>query len=57
MTEAEMLQLPRVRRKLIFSQLSDKDSMKQLLGLQLRHLLKYAEVIDAVRSNDKLLID
>ena len=57
MTKAEMLQLPRVRRKLIFSQLSDKDSMKQLLGLQLRHLLKYAELIDAARSNDKLLID
>ena len=57
MTKAEMLQLPRVRRKLIFSQLSDKDSMKQLLGLQLRHLLKYTELIDAVRSNDKLLID
>ena len=35
MTVADFLQLPPVRRKLIFSQFSDKDSMKNLLGLQL----------------------
>ena len=29
MSVADLLQLPPVRRKLIFSQLSDKDSMKQ----------------------------
>ena len=37
-TVADLLQLPPVRGKLIFSQFSDKDSMKHLLGLQLWHL-------------------
>ena len=34
-TVAELLQLPPVREKLIFSRFSDKDSMNHLLGLQL----------------------
>ena len=33
MTVADLLQLPPVRGKPIFSQFSDKDSMKHLLGL------------------------
>ena len=41
MTLADLLQLPPVRGKLIFSQFSDKDSVKHLLGLQLWHLFKY----------------
>ena len=35
MTIAELLRLPPVRGKLIFSQFYDKDSIKHLLGLQL----------------------
>ena len=35
MTLANLLQLPSVREKLTFSQFSDKETMKQLLGLQL----------------------
>ena len=34
MTIADLLQLPLVREKLIFSQFSAKDSMKHFLGLQ-----------------------
>ena len=44
MDEADLLQLPPVRRKPIFSRISDKDSMNHLLGLQLWHLFKYAEL-------------
>ena len=33
LTVVHLLQLPPVRGKLIFSQFSDKDSMKHLLGL------------------------
>ena len=44
-------------RKLIFSQFSVKYSMKPLLGLQLRHLYKYAEFTEVVRQNDTLIID
>ena len=49
MTVADLLQLPPVRVKLIFSQFSDTDGMKHLLGLQLRHLFKYAELTEVVR--------
>ena len=35
MAVADLLQLPPVRGRPIFSQFSDKDSMKHLLGLQL----------------------
>ena len=57
MTVADLLQLPPVRGKPIFSQFSDKDSMKHLLGLQLWHLFKYAELTEVARQNDKLFID
>ena len=45
---ANLIQLPPVSGKLIFSQFSDKDSMKHLLGLQLWHLFKYAELTEVV---------
>ena len=57
MTVADLLQLHPVRGKLIFSQFSNKDNMKHLLGLQFWHLLKYAELTEAVRQNDKLFIN
>ena len=57
MTEADLLQLPLVIRKLILYQFFDKYSMKHLLGLQWRHLFKYAELTEVVRQNDKLFIN
>ena len=57
MTVADLLQLPPVRGKFIFSQFPDKDSMKHLLGLQFLHLFKYAELNEVVRQNGKLFID
>ena len=45
-----------VRGKLVFSQFSDKDSMKHLLSLQLWHLFKNAELTEVARQKDKLLI-
>ena len=41
MTVADLLQLPLVRGKLIFSQFFDKDSINHLLGLQLWHIFEY----------------
>ena len=57
LTVADLLQLPLVRGNLIFSQCSDKDSMKHLLGLQLQHLFQYEELTEVVRQNDQLFID
>ena len=57
MTVADLLQLSPVRGKLIFSQFSDKDSMKPLSGLQLWYLFRYAELTEVVRQNDKLFVD
>ena len=57
MTVADLLELPPVRRELIFSLFSDKDSMKYLLGLQLWHLFKYDKLTKVVRQNDKLFMD
>ena len=54
---ADLLQLPVVRGKLIFLRFSDNNSVrKQLLGLQLCHLFKYAELTEAVRQNHRLFI-
>ena len=51
MAVAALLQLPPVRAKPMFSQFSDKDSIKHLLSLQLWHLLhKYAELTEVVRQ-------
>ena len=41
---ADLLQVPPVRGKFIFSQFSDEDSMKHVLDLQLWHLFKDAEL-------------
>ena len=57
MTVADLLQLLPIRGKLIFSQLSDKDRMKQFLGLQLWHLFRYAELTEVLRQNDKLFVN
>ena len=52
MTVADLLQLPPVRVKRIFSQFFDKDSMEHLLGLQLWHLFQYAELTKVARQYD-----
>ena len=57
MTVADLLQLPLVRGKLIFSQFFDKDSINHLLGLQLWHIFEYAELTEAVGKNEKLVIN
>ena len=56
MTSSDLLQLHPVRGKLLFSQISDEDSMKNLLGLQFYYSFKYAELTEAVRQNYKLSI-
>ena len=55
MIAVDLLQLPPIRGKLIFSQFSD--SMNHLLCWQLWHLFKYAELIEVFRQNSKLFID
>ena len=55
MTVADFLQLPTGRRKFIFSEFSDKDSMKHLLGLQLWHFFN-TRTNWVARQNDKLFI-
>ena len=57
MTVADSLQLPPIRGKLTFSQFSDKESIKYLLGLQLWHLFKYTELTKVVNQNDKVFVD
>ena len=57
LTVADLFQLPPVRGQLIFSQFSDENSMKHLLGLQLWHLFQYAELTEVIRQNDQLFID
>ena len=57
MTVAHLLQLSPVRGKLIFSRLSNKDSIKHLLGLQLWYLFQYAELTGVKRQIDKLFVD
>ena len=57
MTIVDLIQVRPVRGKLMFYQFSDKNSMKNLLGLQLWHLFKYTELIEVVKQNDKPFID
>ena len=57
MTVADLLQVPRVRGKLIFSRFCDKYSREHLLALQLWHIFKYAELTEVVKQNDKLVVD
>ena len=56
-TVADLLQIPPVRGKFMFSPFCDKDSMKHLLGLKLWHIFKYAELTEVLRQNEKLFID
>ena len=57
MIVGDFLQLPPVLGKFIFTPFSHKDKRKDLLGLQLWHLFKYAELTEVVRQNDKPFID
>ena len=57
MTVADLVQLLSIRGKLLLSQFSDKDSMTHISRLQLWHLIKYAELTEVVRQNNKLFID
>ena len=54
MTMTDLIEVPLVRGKLIFSQFSGNDRMKHFLGLQLWHLLKYTELTEIVRQNNEL---
>ena len=45
----DFLQLPPIRRKLVFSRFPNNDSMKFLLILQFWQLFKYAELTEVVR--------
>ena len=56
MTVTDLLQLPPVRGKPIFSPFSDKDRLGHLLGLKLWYLLTYAGLTDVVRQNDQLFL-
>ena len=56
-TVSLLLELSRLKGKLLFSQFSDKDSTKDLLGLQLRFLLKFAELTEVVRQKYKFFMD
>ena len=49
-TVVDLLQLTLITGKPIFSQLSDKGTMKDLLGLQLRHLFKEAELCRSCKT-------
>lgn len=57
MIVVKLFQLLVFRAKLIFSQCSDKDSMKHLLDLELWYLFKYAKLTKAVIQSDKQFID
>ena len=57
MAVADLIQLPAVGGKPIYSQYPDEDSMKHLLGLKLWHLFKYLELTEVLRENDKFFID
>ena len=52
---AEFPKLHPVKRKLTFSQYSNKDSVRHLLGLQLWNMSKYNGLAEVVRQNDKTL--
>ena len=53
----DLLLLPPVTGKFISSYPFDKGSMKNLLGLQLWHVFKYAELTEFLKQNDKIFID
>ena len=57
MAVADLLQVPPVRGKPIFSPFFDNYSMKYLLGLQLWDLYKYIELTELVRQKDKLFFN
>ena len=50
-TVADLLQLPSVKRKLIFSRFSNEDGMKDLLDLQLWCLFKYGKLTEVLGGN------
>ena len=54
MTLADLLQPSPVEGKLIFS---NNDSVEHLLGLQLQHLFKYAELTEVISQKDKLFVN
>ena len=63
MTAADLFQVSPVKGKVIFSKFCDKDSLKHLLRLQLKHLYNYAVLTAVVilaaaaKQRDKPFID
>ena len=53
----DFLQLPLVKRKAIYSPLTNNDKLERLLSLQLWHFLKYVELKEVVRQNNMGLIN
>ena len=56
-TASDLFQLNPVKGNLMFSQISEKNNIKHLLGLHLWHLFKYAGLNEAVSQNDHLFIE
>ena len=57
MTAADLLYLPQVRGNFVYFCNILIKIVKDLLGLQLWHLFKYAELLDVAKQNDKHLVD
>ena len=55
MTVSDLLQLHPVKGNLMFSQISEKNNIKHLLGLHLWHLFKYAGLNDAKMTKRPLV--
>ena len=56
MVIGDYLQLSPVKMRFIFSRFTSRNKVNQLLSLQLRHLLKYAERTELLRQHDEIFL-